>query len=149
MIRKSLLLLSCLAALFLLGACGSAPAAESGALTVPLADLTGDVQFFDGSINGTALQVIARVDEDGTPRLAYNTCQVCVGSPYAYFELVNGYLVCQNCGNAFPPESVGRVSGSCNPMPVTDYEVTDSAVVISEETLASVEPLFKNWKAIK
>lgn len=122
---------------------------QSDALSIPLADLTSDPQFFDWTSNGTAMQVIARLDSDGTPRLAYNTCQVCVGSPYAYFDLKDGWLVCQNCGNAFAPDSVGRVSGGCNPMPAAGYDVQADSVSLPAETLASVSPMFKNWKAIK
>lgn len=123
-------------------------AADDG-LVIPLADLTQAVQFFDAASDGTAMQVIALLDDDGTPRIAYNTCQVCAGSPYAYFALAQGYLICQNCGNAFTTAAVGRVSGGCNPMPVSDYEVTGDSVVISGDTLAAVAPLFKNWKAVK
>ena len=57
------------------------------------------------------MQIIALLDADGTPHLAYNTCQVCAGSPYAYFAYQQGALVCQNCGNAFDLSSVGQAAG--------------------------------------
>lgn len=147
--RKSAILCAALLlSLPLMTAC-SQTNTQSGSLSIPLADLSSTPQFFDWNSGGTAMQVIARLDSDGTPRLAYNTCQVCAGSPYAYFELKNGWLICQNCGNAFSPDSVGKVSGGCNPKPVAEYDTGADSVTLSSETLAAAAPLFKNWKAVK
>lgn len=149
MLRKFLIFCTMLAAvLFLTTACGD-QSATPDALIISLAELSETPAFYDWDSDGTAMQVIARLDSDGVPHAAYNTCQVCVGSPYAYFELTNGWLICQNCGNAFTPDSVGMVSGGCNPLPVSEYEVSSDSLSIAAETLASVSPMFKNWKAIK
>ena len=45
-----------------------------------------EASYFDYDANGTTVQVLAVRAADGTVRLAMNTCQVCNGSPYAYFE---------------------------------------------------------------
>lgn len=121
-------------------------ASAAGGLSIALDQLSETPQFFDCESGGVAMQIVALKDSDGTPRLAYNTCQVCAGSPYAYFELMSGYLVCQNCGNAFPPSAVGRASGGCNPRPVEAFETDDTRVSVSEATLAAAAPMFKNWK---
>ena len=118
----------------------------AGGLSIALDQLSETPQFFDCESGGVAMQIVALKDGDGTPRLAYNTCQVCAGSPYAYFELMNGYLVCRNCGNAFAPSAVGRVSGGCNPQPVEAYEADGTRVSVSEAALASAAPMFKHWK---
>lgn len=136
------------AALVLLTAC-LPQEAQPDNLTIPLTELSDTPRFYDWDSGGTVMQVIARLDSSGEPRLAYNTCQVCLGSPYAYFELTQGWLVCQNCGNAFPPDSVGKVSGGCNPKPLTKYDVSAESVTVSAEDLASAAPMFKNWKAFK
>lgn len=136
------------AALVLLTACSSQKA-QPDSLTIPLVELSDTPRFYDWDSDGTAMQIIARLDSDGVPRLAYNTCQVCLGSPYAYFELSQGLLVCQNCGNAFSPDSVGKVSGGCNPKPLAEYDVNTESVTVSAENLASAAPMFKNWKAFK
>lgn len=122
-------------------------AAQSSGLVISLDALSETPTMFDWTQDGVQMQVIALKDEDGTPHLAYNTCQVCAGSPYAYFEYVSGYLVCQNCGNAFPLSSVGRVGGGCNPMPTAEYETQDGSIILSEETLANASSSFVNWKA--
>ena len=126
----------------------SAEAAVEG-LTIELSALTEEPLFIDWEQDGTVMQLIALVDGSGAPQLAYNTCQVCAGSPYAYFEYQSGMLVCQNCGNRFPLSSVGKVSGGCNPMPVTEYASDGAQLVVSEEALAQAAPSFKNWKAFK
>ena len=118
-------------------------------LAIPLVELSEQPLFIDWNQDGTAMQLIALIDDAGAPQLAYNTCQVCAGSPYAYFEYQNGALVCQNCGNRFPLSSVGKVSGGCNPMPVTEYASDGAQLVVSEEALAQAAPSFKNWKAFK
>ena len=116
-------------------------------LVIPLADLSTQPLFIDWNQDGTAMQLIALIDDAGAPQLAYNTCQVCAGSPYAYFEYQNGVLVCQNCGNRFALSAVGKVSGGCNPMPVTNYENDGAQLVVPEDVLAQAAPSFKNWKA--
>ena len=83
---------------------------------------------------------------DGTPRLAYNTCQVCAGSPYAYFAYQQGALVCQNCGNAFDLSSVGQAAGGCNPLPVTDYQTDADTITSPAAALKQASAAFANWK---
>ena len=93
--RNAVIVFFCLACL-LLGACSkkSAPeaaqqttayAADTG-FTISIDQLKTEPTFWDWNQNGTAMQVIALLDSAGKPHIAYNTCQVCMGSPYAYFE---------------------------------------------------------------
>ena len=130
-----------------------APATEAPAaiddLAIQLADLSTQPLFIDWNQDGTAMQLIALIDDAGAPQLAYNTCQVCAGSPYAYFEYQSGALVCQNCGNRFALSSVGKVSGGCNPMPVADYANDGAQLIVPEAALAQAAPSFRNWKAFK
>ena len=114
--------------------------------TIPLSELSAEPAFFDRTQDGVAMQLIALVDADGAVHAAYNTCQVCAGSPYAYFDYENGKLVCQNCGNAFDVSSVGAAAGGCNPMPAADYRVEGDMLVISETELERALPSFANWK---
>lgn len=131
----------------LLSGCGKKEqAATGGDWTVSLNTLTQEPQFLDRTQNSTKMQLIALRDENGQVRLAYNTCQICAGSPYAYFEYKDGVLECQNCGNQFPLSSVGQAAGGCNPMPVADYQVTEEAAVIPETEVTRAAADFANWK---
>ena len=146
--KKLFLLL--FASLLLLSGCAqkdSASQAEpSGDLTIALDSISETPSFIDGSIDGQPMQVIAVRDADGTVRLSYNTCQVCQGSPWAYFELQNGQLVCQNCGNAFALSAVGKGGYGCMPLMVPAYTLTETSVVIPHDTLVQVKDAFENWK---
>ena len=138
------------ASLLLLSGCAqkdSASQAEpSGDLTIALDSISETPSFIDGNIDGQPMQVIAVRDADGTVRLSYNTCQVCQGSPWAYFELQNGQLVCQNCGNAFALSAVGKGGYGCMPLMVPAYTLTEISVVIPHDTLVQVKDAFENWK---
>ena len=157
--RNGLLILVLLLFPLLLTGCGSSPdapqatfptgtqpeEAEAG-LTIPLDSLSAEPLFVDWEQDGTAMQLIALLDGSGQARLAYNTCQSCAGSPYAYFTYANGLLTCQNCGNQFGLEAVGAVVGGCNPMPVGESRVEDGQLVIPASELKEAAPAFRNWR---
>lgn len=143
---KRLTVCACLVfSLLLLAGCGAKDAAAG--LTINVDELSGDVSYFDYNAGGTAMQVMARLDESGTPKLSYNTCQSCAGSPYAYFEVQGGVLVCRNCGNLFGFDTIGeKRSGGCMPIAVEEYTVEDGVISISAETLNGMKASFANWK---
>ena len=139
--------------LLLLTACGSkqAPSAEipgDGALEIPVSELSEKIQIYSFTLDGLNMEVLAAKDADGTVRTAFNTCQVCNGSPKAYFEEKGDSVVCQNCGNAFGRKDVGVLSGGCNPYPIfaSDREDTENAVRISYAYLKDNAGLFARWK---
>ena len=94
------------------------------------------------------MQLIARKDDAGNVRLAFNTCQSCGGSPYAWFEdLGDGTLQCQNCGLIFPLDTVGaEATQGCNPVTITDYTVDRDTVTVSKAVLKANAERFANWK---
>ncbi len=126
---------------------GSAGGAEtaSDTLSIPLEELSDEPSFVDWEQDGQAMQLIALRDGDGA-RVAYNTCQSCAGSPYAYFEYEDGVLQCQNCGFTFELDSIGAVTGGCNPKPVSNVAIEDGAVKIGASELKSAAPDFETWK---
>lgn len=77
-----------------------------------------------------------------------NTCQVCNGSPYAYFEQDGDEFICQNCRNRFASVDVGRVSGGCNPVPITAevYTEQDGTITVPASFLEENASRFSNWK---
>ena len=116
-----------------------------GNLQVAVDSLGDQVAFIDYDSNGTAMQVMLYKGEDGTVRGALNTCQVCAGSPYAYFEQEGSDVVCQNCGNHFSVDDIGDAHGGCNPVPL---ELSDDGknVVIDTAVLDEQAGAFTNWK---
>ena len=149
--RHGLWILLLLSALLLTACSGraEAPAEQAAAdLTIDIKALTGDVTFIDWGQDGTAMQLIARLDDSGAVRLAFNTCQSCGGSPYAWFEdLGDGTLQCQNCGLIFPLDSVGTEKAmGCNPVSITEFTVEADAVTVPEAVLKANAARFANWK---
>lgn len=119
--------------------------AIANGLTIPLSSLSAEPLFVDWEQDNTPMQLIALLDGNQV-RLAYNTCQSCAGSPYAYFEYADGLLTCQNCGNQFGLDSVGAVVGGCNPLPVNEAFVEGDSVVIPISELKSNASAFANWR---
>ena len=122
--------------------------AEIDTLTFSAAELTREPVFVDWIQDGTAMQLIARKDDSGAVRLAFNTCQSCGGSPYAWFEyLGSDILQCQNCGLTFPLDTVGTTNAAgCNPVTITEFTVDGDTVTVPQSVLADNVQRFTNWK---
>ncbi|MBR1584233.1 MAG: DUF2318 domain-containing protein [Clostridia bacterium] len=151
------LLLLLLASLMLTGCAAQTEKAADGneavkadTLIFSAAELTQEPTFVDWTQDGTAMQLIARKDETGAVRLAFNTCQSCGGSPYAWFEyLGSNTLQCQNCGLTFPLDTVGTTrAAGCNPVTITDFTVEGDTVTVSSALLQENVARFTNWKKI-
>ena len=116
-----------------------------GNLQVAVDSLGDQVAFINYDSKGTAMQVMLYKGEDGTVRGALNTCQVCAGSPYAYFEQEGSDVVCQNCGNHFSVDAIGDAHGGCNPVPL-ELSEDGKNVVIDTAVLDEQAGAFTNWK---
>ena len=149
--RNIILAALLLAAAVVLAACasGAEPTEVPAAgLTIDAAALSESPAFIDWDEGGTAMQIIARRDAGGAVRLAFNTCQSCGGSPYAWFEdLGDGTLQCQNCGLLFPLDAVGvEKATGCNPVTFSDFTVEGDVVTVPAALLAENAARFANWK---
>ena len=98
------------------------------------------------SEKGSKMELVAVKDSNDNIDIAFNTCQVCNGSPKAYFVWKNNKLICENCGNTFSLKTIGQSSEGCNPMAISDSEVTkiDNGIQISKAFLSENENLFAN-----
>lgn len=125
----------------------SDPSASSD-LVIQTADIGTEASYFDYDADGITIQVFAVEASDGTIRLALNTCQVCNGSPYAYFVQDGDWFICQNCGNRFASTEIGIVSGGCRPVPITEdvYTQEGTAITIPASYLEENASLFRSWK---
>ncbi len=117
-------------------------------IVIPIADVTEEAKFYPAEIDGTKIEVIVVKAPDGTIRTAFNTCQVCYGSGYGYYEQDGDVLVCQNCGNRFPMDKVEVESGGCNPVPIFDENKTvdETNITIPLDFLKEATFIFANWK---
>lgn len=118
-------------------------------LFIPKSEVTKTASFYPVSIDKTKMEIIAVKASDGTIRTAFNTCQVCNGSPRAYYKQEGDKLVCQNCGNQFSMDMVEQQRGGCNPIPILEDNKKDdgSNIVISKDFIEQNKEIFTdNWK---
>lgn len=120
---------------------------DKGDIEINLDDLEqSNVTFINYNSNGTNIELVAIKDNQNNIDIAFNTCQVCNGTPKAYFLQKNGKLICQNCGNTFSLNSVGASANGCNPMTISNSNVTktDTGIIINKEYLDQNKDLFIN-----
>lgn len=129
---------------------GSKTASGSGAdLVIPKSEITETAKFYPLKVGGTNMEVLAVKASDGTIRTAFNTCQVCNGSPKAYYKQQGDVIVCQNCGNKFEMDMIEQQRGGCNPVPIMKDQKTDDGtnITISKDVIEKNKDLFtSNWK---
>jgi uncharacterized membrane protein len=121
---------------------------DNGDVVILLNEITDKAAFYEYDYNGTTIGLFAVKASDGTVRTALNTCQVCNGSPYAFFDQKENQFQCQNCGNMFSLDMIGQERGGCNPIPITEGERTTDkeTIVIPASLFENNAALFANWK---
>ena len=97
----------------------------SGNIVIDTANIGSKASFYTYDAEGTTIRLFAVKASDGTIRMAFNTCQVCNPSPKAYFIQNGKNFICQNCGNSFSTDNIGKERGGCNPIPITTDERID------------------------
>lgn len=139
---------------FALSGCGESASSMSttGSLNgsnveFSLVSLDQGPQFFTYETSAGKVGIMAVKDADGNVRAALDTCQVCNGSPKAYFLEKDGQLQCQNCGNLFNYSIVGESQLGCEPTPLPSgsWSVSGDVLSVDEESLAGCAGLFTTW----
>ena len=118
---------------------------DDGNVLVDTSLITEHPKYVNYDADGTTVQLITVKTSDGSRRLSLNTCQACNPSPMAYFKEENGRLVCQNCGNAFNMDSIGSLTGGCNPMNI-EYEDAGDFLIIKATDLDAYVDKFTSWQ---
>lgn len=119
-------------------------------IVINKSEITETVKFYPTKVGKTNMEVLAVKASDGTIRTAFNTCQVCNGSPRAYYKQEGDILVCQNCGNQFSMDMIEQERGGCNPIPILKGDKTEdeNSITISGDFIAQNKGLFtENWKS--
>lgn len=118
-------------------------------LTIRKNEVDGSVKNYAFEVDGQKMQIMAVKTQDGKIRTAFDTCQVCNGSPKAYYEQDGEVVVCQNCGNRFALTMIGDQRGGCNPIPITpeNKTETDEEIIIDKAYIEQNKDLFTvNWR---
>lgn len=125
------------------------PADIVSGIEINKADISATAKFYPYESDGIKMEVLALKSKDGTIRTALNTCQVCYASGKGYYVQEGDELVCQNCGNRFASNMVGKTKGGCNPVPISDTSKVDDGtkITIDKNYLDKNKAYFSNWKA--
>ncbi|EPR13368.1 DUF2318 domain-containing protein [Ruminiclostridium papyrosolvens] len=118
-------------------------------IIISKSQITDKVTFYPVKAGKTNMEVLAVKASDGTIRTAFNTCQVCNGSPRAYYRQEGDVIVCQNCGNKFSMDMIEQQRGGCNPIPIYRENKNEDAenITITKEFIENNKSLFTaNWK---
>jgi len=123
---------------------------DKGDVVIQVSDITKKATFYKYDSNGTTMGLFAVKASDGTIRTAFDTCQVCNGSPKAYFEQQGDTFKCKNCGNVYSLDMIEQERGGCNPVPIMKDEkaVTDTEITIPAKLLDDNAIKFETWKKI-
>lgn len=116
-------------------------------IVINKSEITETVEFIPAKAGKINMEVMAVKASDGAIRTAFNTCQVCNGSPRAYYKQEGDVVVCQNCGNRFGMDMIEQQRGGCNPVPIDEKTETEDTITISREFIGQNKSLFtENWK---
>lgn len=118
-------------------------------IVINKSEITNTVKFFPVKVGKINMEIMAVKASDGTIRTAFNTCQVCNGSPRAYYKQDGDNVICQNCGNVFSMDMIEMQRGGCNPVPIMKDDKVDDGdtITISKEFIEQNQDLFtENWK---
>ncbi|WP_313131926.1 DUF2318 domain-containing protein [Anaerocolumna sp.] len=121
---------------------------EDGDVVIQTADISETATFYTMDVEGTTMGLFALKASDGTIRTAFDTCQICNGSPYAFFTQQGDKFQCQNCGNIYSAEMIEQERGGCNPVPIMADEKTqtDTEITIPLKLIKDNAERFANWK---
>ncbi len=117
----------------------------NGDYFISTANLSSDTVSFIRPDENSKVELLARIGDDGAPKLALATCQSCNGAPGAYYTQEGDVLRCNNCGLTFPLSVVDEPGGGCHPMILSDnaYTVEEDGILLKKIVVTSTESLFE------
>lgn len=113
-------------------------------LIIAKKDLSRKAQYYPVQIEGQYMEIIAVIASDNSIRVVFNACVVCYKSGKGFFLPSGDDLVCQNCGNRYPSNSLEMQRGGCNPVPVgaKNRSEKDGNIIISQKFLKQAKDYF-------
>lgn len=123
---------------------------DDGKVVIKQSDITDKVTYINYEYENKQIGLLAVKDSKGQIKVVINTCQSCIGSPYAYFVQVGDKIECQNCGSMFDIDELDNlVAFGCNPIEIKDKKNSKGIITIGTEQLKNLEDKFTNWEGPK
>jgi uncharacterized membrane protein len=120
----------------------SVTADATGAVTVPVSDVSTTARYYEFSDGATTIRFFAVLGADKKPRVAFDACEVCGGR--LGYEQRGTDIRCRVCGRVFRIDDIGtenRTSG-CWPS-YLPYSVKGANIVIKAADLKNGKALFR------
>lgn len=95
-------------------------------------------KYFIYRLPETSIRFVVLRSSDGVVRAAFDACEVCYQAKKGFHQ-EGDFMVCNNCGNKYPSNSINEETGSCNPVPLI-------RTVQAEKLIIKVEDLKKGIK---
>ncbi|MBP2673994.1 MAG: hypothetical protein H6Q84_834 [Deltaproteobacteria bacterium] len=111
----------------------------AGAVKIPLKSLDpGKALFLSMDAGGRQVRYFALRSPDGAYRAALDACDVCYRSNKGYRQ-EGDRMVCNNCGQTFASDRIGKAKGGCNPHPLANKVEAGSMVIAKSDISAGKE----------
>ena len=122
----------------------SAEVQAAGSFLIRADSLRTDQVSFIRPLEGSRIELLARLGDDGKVKAALGTCQSCNGSPMAYYTQVGDLLRCNNCGQTFPLSVLDTPGGGCHPIMIDAAVLTETGdgLLVDTALLEQYESLF-------
>jgi len=93
--------------------------ARGGDIRIPLKTVDdGNAHFFAYAAEGKTITFFMMKAADGSIHSSFDACMACNHAKLGYRQEGN-LVVCNNCGMGFSPSDIGKVTGGCNPIPIS------------------------------
>ena len=111
---------------------------------IPGRELSAKARFFSFRTKQNVLvRFFAILDRQKKAHVAFDACDVCFQAKKGY-RIVNGYAICNNCGQRFPLRALGtdNIHGGCWPS-YLPMETVGNSVVVRVRDLEKKSYLFR------
>ncbi len=114
---------------------------ENGEIRISSADLDDRTpHFYVYQTSSKAIRFFLLRDAEGGVRAALDACQNCFRAKRGYRQEGNT-VICNNCGMSFKYDTIGIVTGGCNPIPLS-RKMAGQVVVLKTKDLEAGAKFF-------
>ena len=117
---------------------------EDGNYFIPASGLSQDQVQFVRLSDDSKIELVARIGDDGTPKVALGTCQSCNGAPGAYYSQEGDIIQCNNCGLTFALDVIDAPGDGCHPISIDETIVSadENGITLQADGILAYEELF-------
>lgn len=113
--------------------------AQGGNVRIPLGTVVdGNAHFFAYVSGGKTITFFVMKAADGSIRTAFDACTACNHAKLGYRQQ-GGQVACNNCGMGFSPADIGKITGGCNPIPLTAAAEGQTLVITTKDLDSGVQ----------